>query len=214
MEQSVDAGGATPGAITPGFNDAVHDAQRMFSGIMHAMARPGRAYVPTNLPSTPAPLYDTVGAVLLTLADYDTSLFYDQVFQRDYEEADLSAGEWVAFHTGAPVSKTQSKADLVITSNANPGFDFEELALGSMEFPDRSATLIWQVESISGEPQWVLRGPGIEHEHNLNVEGLPEDFLVQWTNNSLQFPCGIDIILCSPDQIVCLPRTVSIEEVV
>jgi len=213
MDHSVDGNGTAPGAITPGFNDAVHDAQRIFSGIMHAMARPGKAYAPENLPSAPAPLYDTTGAVLLTLADYDTLVFFDRFFQNDCENTRLSPKEWIAFHTGAATSKAQPEADLVVTSSACQALELDKFASGTMEFPDRSATLLLQVGAISSKPHWVLRGPGIEHEHNLTVEGLPEDFLTQWTNNSLQFPCGIDIILCSPDQIVCLPRTVSVEEV-
>ena len=68
-------------------------------------------------------------------------------------------------------------------------------------------------DSVAG---WTLRGPGIQDSTQIEVDGLPystaSTFRVQWGANHAGFPCGIDLILATPQQIVGMPRTTRIEQ--
>jgi alpha-D-ribose 1-methylphosphonate 5-triphosphate synthase subunit PhnH len=65
--------------------------------------------------------------------------------------------------------------------------------------------------SDSSAAQWMLKGPGIQDVKHLAVDGLPVDFLAQWTANHASFPRGVDLFLASAQQLVGLPRTTSIQ---
>ena len=69
-----------------------------------------------------------------------------------------------------------------------------------------------QVAALEAGSGWRLRGPGIEHEHRLAVQGLPADFLAQWQANLARFPRGADLVLCCGETLAALPRGTMIEE--
>lgn len=194
--------------LLPGFSDQVYDAQETFSQIMDAMARPGTIKPVAKLVDAPQPLHATTGAVLLTLADYDSTLWFD-----DAIKSHPNVQSWVTFHTGAPISEKRSNAEFVIINSFQNDVSLSQFQQGTPEYPDRSATLIIQVESLFNQQKWQLTGPGIECAHGLWVEPYPPGFLQEWRENRAQFPLGVDVILCAPDALVCLPRTVKIEEV-
>ncbi|MEN0041195.1 MAG: phosphonate C-P lyase system protein PhnH [Pseudomonadota bacterium] len=196
-------------ALAPGLQDAVHDAQSVFSTLMQAMARPGRIYDLPVLPEAPAPLLASTGAALLTLADYDTNLWLDVE-----DEMSNAAREWLSFHTGAPFVEEPTHADFAVATDINSRLDLEAFSPGDPEYPDRSTTLIVQVETLENASSWSLTGPGIETDHPLSVSTMPENFIDQWQHNRAVFPLGIDVILCAPTNVVCLPRTVQITEAV
>lgn len=193
--------------MKPGFADAVHDAQSTFSSIMQAMARPGSIQSVSHLSATPDFMLKTTGAVLLTLADYDSPLWFD-----DPMLGDADVVNWTRFHTGAPLTKGRSNAAFAVVSQLQDGLEFSDFHQGDPEYPDRSTTLIVQVDRLSNQKGWQLTGPGIKESQQLEAAPLSTAFLSQWEHNRGLFPLGIDVILCAPDAIACLPRTVKIEE--
>ena len=84
---------------------------------------------------------------------------------------------------------------------------WDELALGTLEYPDRSTTLIVQVETLDDTGSWRLTGPGIAGEAYLSAKPLPADFLMRLAENHRLFPRGIDLFLVAGDRIAALPRT-------
>jgi alpha-D-ribose 1-methylphosphonate 5-triphosphate synthase subunit PhnH len=87
--------------------------------------------------------------------------------------------------------------------------DFDQ---GTDLYPDRSTTLALAIQSISGGPNLTLTGPGIDGSITIAPQGLPADFLAQWTENGAQFPRGIDLLLVADGQLIGLPRTTRIKE--
>jgi alpha-D-ribose 1-methylphosphonate 5-triphosphate synthase subunit PhnH len=80
-------------------------------------------------------------------------------------------------------------------------------ALGSGEYPDRSTTLIVQVESLTHGAAIELSGPGIDGATLLRATiGIPE-LLRQLGANHTLFPRGVDLVLVADDAIVAIPRT-------
>ncbi len=84
-------------------------------------------------------------------------------------------------------------------------------AQGEPAYPDRSATLIVEMQSIADGEALTLRGPGIETTHTLRVSGLPEGFRADWRANHAAFPLGVDLLLTSGEQFCALARTTQLE---
>ena len=185
--------------LSPGFADAVADAQTCFRAVLDAMARPGRVYTVGGV-SAPTPLYDAAAAVLLTLADHETPLWLDQ--------AAAACRGWIAFHTGAPIVSAEQAMFALAFSLP----DLLGLANGSDEMPETSATVILQVASLTTGQRFLLEGPGLRAPDIVTIDGLPPDFVTIWQQNHSLYPRGVDLILCSGHQLTALPRSVSIRE--
>jgi alpha-D-ribose 1-methylphosphonate 5-triphosphate synthase subunit PhnH len=82
---------------------------------------------------------------------------------------------------------------------------------GTDEYPDRSATVIVQVDTLSGGAGRRLTGPGIESEARLDAPGLPERFWEGLRANHGRFPRGVDVLLTAGSRLAALPRTTAVE---
>lgn len=187
--------------LTQGFTDPVLDAQATFRAVLEATSRPGRIQRAGTGLAPPAPMNRAAAAVLLTLADADTPLWHD---------AGTEAEAWLRFHGGAPVADAAAAAAFVLATGTPPAL--ATLAQGNEEEPQGGATLVLQVAALIEGEGWRLTGPGIECEHRLRVEGLPDGFLAAWAANRAGFPCGVDVLLCAGDRLAALPRSVMIAE--
>ena len=83
----------------------------------------------------------------------------------------------------------------------------DRFSFGTNEYPDRSTTLIVQVESLMQGPAFELRGPGIDGTAVLQVAIEPADLFERLAVNAALFPRGIDVVLVHDDTIVAIPRT-------
>jgi alkanesulfonate monooxygenase SsuD/methylene tetrahydromethanopterin reductase-like flavin-dependent oxidoreductase (luciferase family) len=88
-----------------------------------------------------------------------------------------------------------------------PAPALDRFAFGSNEYPDRSTTLILQVESLTQGPPLELRGPGIDGTAVLQAAIQPADLFERLEINRMLFPRGIDAVLVADDAIVAIPRT-------
>lgn len=186
--------------MTPGFADPVLDSQATFRSVLDAMARPGTIH---HLPATltaPPPLGQATAAVLLTLADATTPIWLDPSAR--------AAGDWIAFHCGAPRAGLGQAA--VALALAPVGLDL--LANGSDEAPEEGATLILQLPALGSGRALRLEGPGLPAPRTFAAEGLAPDFPAAWARNHARFPRGIDLILCAGDAVAAFPRTLAITE--
>ncbi|MEM6985357.1 MAG: phosphonate C-P lyase system protein PhnH [Pseudomonadota bacterium] len=182
-------------ALDGGFTQPEIQAAYAFRGIMDAFARPGTIQQLDGA-NPPAPLSVASGACLLTLCDTETPVYlspsYDQVAVR----------EWIAFHTGAPI------VERGVCSFAVGRWDelqpLGDYAVGTAEYPDRSATLIVELDTL--EPRGAtLAGPGIRDTAQLS---LPDVAAAQ-ANHRL-YPLGLDIAFTCEDRIAALPRSVEV----
>jgi alpha-D-ribose 1-methylphosphonate 5-triphosphate synthase subunit PhnH len=168
------------------------------------LAEPGSIqFMPVDIKG-PAPLDSATTALVLTLADFETPVWLAP-------EADLSATQsYLRFHCGCPLVNDAARATFAILAGPHRQLDLSSFAQGSMEYPDRSTTLLIQVSSLSSGPVRVLSGPGIAGTRMLRVEGLPENFDTQWGENAAGFPLGVDVVFCCGNAIAGLPRTTRI----
>ncbi|BBF93050.1 phosphonate C-P lyase system protein PhnH [Blastochloris tepida] len=193
-------------ALAPGFADPVFDAQRTFRTVMAAMARPGRIEALASELAPPAPMTPALAALALTLADQDTPVWLDQPLAAS---PDIAA--FLRFHAGAPIVADPAEAAFALVSDSRAMPPFDAFAQGSDAYPDRSATLLVQVERFAGPPL-TLAGPGLEGTADFAASPLPADFAERLTANQAMFPRGVDLVLCTADRIMALPRSVRLVE--
>lgn len=187
--------------LPAGFADKVLSAQSTFRSVMDAMARPGRVQHIHASSGVPAPMMPGTAAIALTLFDQDTPVWLDQ---RMSETSDVA--KWIRFHASAPVIKDSSVCSFALVSNVSTLPPFDRFAFGTNEYPDRSTTLIVQVESLTEGPAIELRGPGIDGAAMLNA-AIGADVVDALAINVALFPRGIDVVLVAGDAIVAIPRT-------
>jgi alpha-D-ribose 1-methylphosphonate 5-triphosphate synthase subunit PhnH len=115
--------------------------------------------------------------------------------------------KWLKFHSGAPVLEDPSVSHFALIGNGSALADLARFSFGTNEYPDRSTTLIVQVDSLKHGSAFELRGPGIDGSTVLRAMIEPVDLFRQLAINETVFPRGIDVVLVSGDAIVAIPRT-------
>ncbi|MBO6639630.1 MAG: phosphonate C-P lyase system protein PhnH [Roseitalea sp.] len=192
--------------VTGGFDAPVFDAQSVFRALMDAMARPGTVQAIAPRASAPSPLGPVAAALALTLCDVDTPVWLDAALATDGAIA-----RWLGFHAGAPVTDDPAAAAFALIGDGPSLGSLDRFARGTHDYPDRSATLIVQVPDLAAGPALTLTGPGIKQSTALAPSGLPARFTTLWADNNALFPCGIDMVLATPDAVAALPRTTRIQ---
>ena len=193
-------------ALSGGFADPVFDAQATFRAVLDALSRPGRIVALGQRVAPPAPLLPAAAAVIAALADDGTPVFLDPALDTEPVRG------WIAFHTGAPVTRDPAAAAFAVVGNPSEMLAFSAFAQGTAEYPDRAATLILQVAALDGGTPLVLSGPGIATAATLAPRPLPPDFAGRMRANRALFPLGLDVVLAAPEALAGLPRSVRIEE--
>ena len=188
--------------LPAGFADKVLSAQSTFRSVMDAMARPGSVQRIASVAGAPGAMMRGTAAIALTLFDHDTPIWLDSLLS-----ATPDVAKWLKFHTSAPVVTDSSIASFALVGDPEnlPGLD--RFAFGSNEYPDRSTTLILQVESLTDGPMVELQGPGIDGAATLRASIQPRDLFERLAVNATLFPRGIDVVLVHDDSIVAIPRT-------
>jgi alpha-D-ribose 1-methylphosphonate 5-triphosphate synthase subunit PhnH len=190
--------------LAPGFADVAHDSQRLFRDVLDAFAHPGRVVSLRQPPASVAPLSAAATAFLLTLVDRDTPLWLSPAL------ATTAVRDFARFHTGAPIVESEADALFaIVTPDRAPLLD--GFAIGTDPYPDRSATLVVEVPSLTGGTPRRLRGPGIDGRASVAIAGLADSFWSEWTANHMLFPCGVDLVFASGTALLALPRSIAVE---
>jgi len=198
-------GGIDTSELRPGLADAVHDSQRIFRGLLTALAHPGRAVTLAGAPEGPAPLDPATTAAALTLLDYDTPLWIDWIADTPPLRA------FVKFHCGCPIVERSQEAAFGLVTDPENMPRLALFAQGVDQYPDRSASLLLQVPALEGGPAVTLKGPGIKQCVTVAPAGLPDWFWNDWRLNAAQFPLGVDVFLTCGSTVVGLPRSILAE---
>ena len=200
----------TSAPLAAGFADPVQDAQRCFRTIMNAMARPGSLQaLDAGRLAPPAPLSPVAAAIALTLFDYDTPVWLDGPFARSE-----AVKTFLRFHTGAPIVSEPVEAGFALITDPAHLSSLGKFHQGTLEYPDRSATLILTGQTLTNEGPVHLSGPGIETETAFSAGPVSPAFWDQVKANNAQFPRGVDLIFAGSAEIAALPRstTVTVQE--
>jgi alpha-D-ribose 1-methylphosphonate 5-triphosphate synthase subunit PhnH len=157
-------------------------------------------------PDAPADLAPALAAAALTLIDHDTPVFLDQAFAQDRE---IAAS--LSFLTGCRFVDDASRAHFALIGDPARCPNLARFGQGTLEYPDRSTTLLIQVEALGGEGGFRLAGPGIKGTRSFAAAPLPCAFGDELRANRRRFPQGVDLLFFSGARLAGLPRSTQVE---
>ncbi|TBX97265.1 phosphonate C-P lyase system protein PhnH [Rhizobium laguerreae] len=190
--------------ISAPFENPIHETQQTFRALLSATSRPGTV-VRLPLPdAAPSPFTRSLCSIALTLFDDTTPIWLDDALASD------DVLQYLRFHTAAAIVAERSDAAFGIMADARDLSDFSAFSVGDATYPDRSATLIVQLPSLTGGAEVNLSGPGIEHTTPASPTGLSDGFWHWWNENANRYPCGIDMIFTDGIAVMGLPRTTKV----
>src|ERR1700686_3665149 len=178
----------TVAELPAGFVDKVLSAQTTFRSVMEAMARPGSVQRIAAAAGAPAAMMPGAAAIALTLFDHDTPVWLDPLMSET-----SAVAKWLKFHTGAPVIADSSICSFALVGDAGALPHLDRFSFGSNEYPDRSTTVILQLESLTQGATIELSGPGIDGTAVLRAKIQPPDLLERLAVSAALFPRGIDV---------------------
>lgn len=192
-------------AIAPGFADSGRDAQRVFRVVLEATANPGHIVaMPDGLTLAEAGGLGAAAAGLgLALLDFESPIWLSPRLSL--------AAPYFQFHCGSRVVAEPRQARFAFAASAEELPSLEAFDIGHEDYPDRSATLVIETDSLSTAGPLQLRGPGIRDRAPLYVGGVPVDFWQARAQLAPLFPLGIDLIFTCRRRLVALPRTTVVE---
>ena len=191
--------------MLPGFADPVLDSQRAFRALLDAMDHPGRVVEVPGSETVPVPLHPASAAVCLALVDFDTPLWLDA------RASTLETLTYLRFHCGCRLVDAPERAVFAVVSESGSMPPLSAFEAGSAEFPERSTTVLIQVETLTTGRGRKLTGPGIRTEARLEARGLPDAFWRGLRQNHALFPRGVDVVLTAGRLVAALPRTTVVE---
>ncbi len=207
MTYSTGTGATSMQELLPAWEDTVQDAQIVFRSLLKALSEPGTIQrLCVNL-RAPAPLHMATAAACLALMDYETTAWLADEFDND------AVRTYLRFHCGLPLVHEKSSANFAVLDSSLQQLDLQAFSQGSMTYPDKSATLLIQVDDLENGTEYQLTGPGIKDRRSICINGLPADFVSKWQANHAAFPQGVDVIFCCGDAVLGLPRTSKIAAV-
>ena len=196
----------TIAALQPGLPNPVRDSQTVFRVLMDVMARPGTVSRILSRVQPPPPLTPGMAALVLTLCDSDTPVWLDAGLA-----ASPGVADFIRFHTAAPIVSESGEAAFALVCESAHLPPLDRFALGTIDYPDRSTTLIVAVETLDAGAGWRLRGPGIDGEARLAASPLPADFAGLRADIAPLFPRGLDMVFVAGDRLAALPRSTRVE---
>lgn len=192
--------------ITPGFSDLAQGSQMVFRTTLDALSRPGLIQTVRSDAQIPAGAHPAAANVLLALLDQDCTLWLSASLRQG------SAASYLRFHTGCQIMDAPEQAQFIWTASEPELPPLDTLRTGTEYEPELGATCIVQVDALSNDTGWTLRGPGIRATQRLAVQGLAADFTAQWADCQSHFPQGLDMLLTAGEKMVGLSRTTRIED--
>ena len=197
-----------------GFAEPAVCSQTVFRQALDALSLPGRLqFLDLNGPmqsmQAPRNAHPAAAALLLALLDQDCKLWLSPGFDAS------DAATWLRFHTGCTLVADSKEADFVWVASPLEMPAYEQLAQGTGEYPEQSATCVVQVMGLATSDQpgaWSISGPGIKGASHLQIGGLAPEFLTQRRASQAHSPCGVDFIFTHGVSLVGLPRSTLIKD--
>ncbi|MEO0852312.1 MAG: phosphonate C-P lyase system protein PhnH, partial [Cyanobacteria bacterium J06648_11] len=125
----------------PGFGDRVHDAQRTFRSLLHALSHPGECDRVAAALISPPGLHAATAATCLTLFDLDTTIWIQPGCSDEIRA-------WLTFHAGCRFSDRAEEADFALVLDVDAMPPLTSFKSGTAELPETGATIAIQLDSL------------------------------------------------------------------
>jgi len=166
--------------------------QKAFSSLLQAMSRPGSVYpMPGN----------AMMSALHALLDNEVTCHV----VGDYRlEEEIRAG------TCCNMAGLED-ADFIVIPCGDCGGNLSDAKRGTLDYPDKGATVVFGVHAFGTGLRIRLRGPGIDGENVVSVDGWSADHASELSGINAEFPLGVDCILLDGSNVMCIPRSARLE---
>lgn len=183
--------------------DMVHDAQQVFRQLLDALARPGEKKSIQKEAGKFGESYAPLTAIGCTLLDQEKVMYVEKNPRLSDTLHDLTFS-----HPG-----TLSAADYLFLSSAMNYASVLEVMKhakkGTYANPQESATLIFLCETLDGEKEAILEGPGIHGTLRLKTSLYIYNLLHIRQKLKTEYPLGIDFYCVTPGgELLGFPRLV------
>lgn len=186
--------------------DLVHDIQKVYRKTLNCMSRPGiieNISVESRNIDIDVPFYSSTMVLMYMVLDTEVSF---KIISSKEEEV----GRFINQITYSKVTATKEADFIFILKDAAAEKieeAFVEAKIGDLIDPHKSATIIFEVESLSNYEDIILKGPGIENTSHVKID-THSNWLKEREKKNIEYPLGIDIIFTDrSSNIMCLPRT-------
>jgi len=195
--------------LPAGFASPGPASQLVFRCVLDALSRPGRVHrLPREAAVSfmpPPPMSVALAALLLTLLDGEVSIWLGPAF----DSALLR--HWLAFHTGVQLAREPEGARFVaLRADELDAALWPRLARGSDEAPHDGASVLVDVPALGSGCALRIAGPGIAAPAAFAAEGIGRALWQLRADEHPRYPLGVDLLLCSGDQVAGLPRSTRI----
>jgi len=182
--------------------------QQAFRSVMRAMGYPGTIH---HLDNHPARKTRSASLQLIAETLFDQDVTFCVI--GDHGTSELE--DVLHKRTNSPITELLI-ADFIIVSAGSSRGKLLSAKTGVPEYPDRSATIIFCVESLAdggpGDFLARLTGPGILGEKYIQIRGLDHEELCHLRELNNGYPLGVDSIFVDlQDCIMCIPRSARIQ---
>ena len=180
----------------------VHTTQQVYRQLVNASSRPGHTENITEEVKNYSDFSDAALLIAMTLFDNEIS-FYSQ---------DKTMRKELKVLTGGIPNKDYTTADFIVSKEEDlkEAF-FTEVMKGILISPERSTTLIIDMDSIGRGTEYNLKGPGIKEVRKIKLS-LEKRWMELRNEICKEFPLGIDLILTDKENnLVIIPRTTKAE---
>jgi len=175
---------------------------KTFRVIIKAMGHPGKVYRLPEFEGKETAIIEFLGCLL----DHQTGVAV---------VGEPALAQYLARHTGCRLVACR-EADFIIVGRSTSSAGIPEINTGSLEYPDKGATILYLVDGLSEAADGiVLSGPGIDDTISLRISGLAKGEISRLRQLNRHFPLGVDAIFLVPrqnGQIACIPRSAQIGE--
>ncbi len=135
--------------------------------MLDAMARPGEIRALPVPPGVPPGWNAALIALALSLLDQETPVWLDPVADSE------AARTFLRFHCAAPLIERPADAAFAVIADPASAPPLHSYSIGDPQYPDRSATVLIGLPSLTGGPLLQWTGPGIQSSAAVAPGGLP-----------------------------------------
>lgn len=183
-------------------NTIVHKTQTVYRQLINVSSRPGHI--------------ETVEEELSNYTDFSKANLLTCVTLFDNEITYMTTNEVmekeVKVLTGARKAHDLSTTDYIISKRSDLKEEFfTQTKHGVLASPEKSVTILIDLDSLNEGQTYQLTGPGIKDTQTINIDLDPS--WIELRNQACQeFPLGLDLILTDKNnQLMMIPRTTKVE---
>lgn len=188
--------------------DLVHDIQSVYRKVLNSMARPGKIEVLEEQEKVDMEINFNRGTFLIMLMLLDGEVSFNVVSEKSEEVSNLISE--ITYSKEKPLEEADYVFVLEDAVEEKLAEVYSLAKVGTLINPNKSATIISEVEFINDDGKLELSGPGIKDKKCISI-GESNAWIKERNLKNKEYPLGVDGIFIDKEyRVVSLPRTTKI----